>query len=35
VTKATPGQKLMLEVRAPAKAKHRKKVTSKKYKTAS
>jgi membrane-bound lytic murein transglycosylase D len=35
VTKATPGQKLMLEVRAPAKAKPRKKVTAKKYKTAS
>jgi membrane-bound lytic murein transglycosylase D len=34
VTKATPGQKLMLEVRAPAKGK-RKKVTSKKHKTAS
>jgi len=35
VTKATPGQKLMLEVRAPARAKPRKKVTGKKYKTAS
>jgi membrane-bound lytic murein transglycosylase D len=35
VTKATPGQKLMLEVRAPAKGKPRKKATSKKVKTAS
>jgi len=33
VTKATPGQKLMLEVRAPAKVK-RKKASGKKYKTA-
>jgi len=35
VTKATTGQKLMLEVRAPAKGKPRKKATSKKVKTAS
>jgi membrane-bound lytic murein transglycosylase D len=35
VTKATPGQKLMLEVRAPAKGKPRKKATGKKVKTAS
>jgi membrane-bound lytic murein transglycosylase D len=34
VTKATPGQKLMLEVRAPAKGKPRKKATGKKVKTA-
>ena len=34
VTKATPGQKLVLEVRAPAKGKPRKKATGKKYKTA-
>ena len=34
VTKATPGQKLMLEVRAPAKGKTRKKATGKKVKTA-
>ena len=35
VTKATPGQKLMLEVRAPAKGKPRKKASGKKVKTAS
>jgi len=35
ITKATPGQKLMLEVRAPAKGKPRKKATGKKVKTAS
>ena len=36
VTKATPGAKLMLEVRAPAKKKARKKtITGKKHKTAS
>ena len=34
ITKATPGQKLMLEVRAPAKGKPRKKATGKKVKTA-
>jgi membrane-bound lytic murein transglycosylase D len=34
VTKATPGQKLVLEVRAPAKGKPKKKVTGKKVKTA-
>ncbi|HUQ26240.1 MAG TPA: transglycosylase SLT domain-containing protein [Burkholderiales bacterium] len=33
VTKATPGQKLVLEVRAPAKGKPRKKATGKKVKT--
>ena len=34
VTKAMPGQKLMLEVRAPAKGKPRKKASGKKVKTA-